>query len=273
MPAPKFHPSDRHAFTLVELLVVVAIIFVLMLLLAPAFTSLKSAGDLTSAAYTITGALEQARTYAMANNTYAWVGFYEESTSATTPTNLPPPYPGKGRLLTATVFSTDGTKIFEDADPSAPLPPARIKQLGRLMKIEGIHVTDVGSPQSPPPSPTPPPDKFDGRPASPYTEGSPFDHYNRISSDNPSGKQVSGDQTKFPFSAQSYTFYKTVRFSPRGEANINSTYAFKHLAEIGLVQTHGNSAPTPPSGSGTYSGNAIAIQFSAVAGNFKIYTR
>ena len=107
----------------------------------------------------------------------------------------------------------------------------------------------------------------------PYTDGSPFDHYNRISSDNPSGSQVSGDQTKFPFSAQNYTFYKTIRFSPDGEANINSTYSFKHVAEIGLVQTHGDSAPTPPTGSGTYSGNAVALQFSAIGGNFKIYTR
>ena len=262
-----------RAFTLVELLVVVGIIVVLMLLLVPAFTSLKSAGDITSAAYTIKGALEQARAYAMANSTYTWVGFYEESATATTPTNVAPPYPGKGRLLIATVFSTDGTKIFEDTDVSAPLPPARVRQIGKLTKIEGIHVTDVGPPPSPPPSPTPAPDSFDGRPNLPYAEGSPFDHYNRISSDNPNGKQVSGDQTKFPFSTQDYTFYKTIRFSPRGEANINSTYTFKHLAEIGLIQTHGDAAPTPPSGTGTYSGSPVAIQFSAVGGNLKIYTR
>src|SRR6266446_7876636 len=66
-----------RGFTLIELLVVMAIILILMVLVAPAFTSLKSAGDVTSAAYTVKGVLDQARTYAMANNTYTWVGFFE----------------------------------------------------------------------------------------------------------------------------------------------------------------------------------------------------
>ena len=63
-------------FTLIELLVVIGIMVLLMALLTPAFTTLKGAGDVTSAAYTIKGVLEQARTYAIANNTYTWVGFY-----------------------------------------------------------------------------------------------------------------------------------------------------------------------------------------------------
>src|SRR5438093_9665385 len=86
-------------FTLIELLVVIGIAILVTALLTPAFTSLKSAGDVTSAAYTIKGVLEQARTYAMANNTYTWVGFYEENTTDTAPTNTAPPYPGKGRVL------------------------------------------------------------------------------------------------------------------------------------------------------------------------------
>ena len=54
------------------------IIALLMVLVAPAFTSIKSGTDVTSAAYTIKGALDTARTYAKANNTYTWVGFFEE---------------------------------------------------------------------------------------------------------------------------------------------------------------------------------------------------
>ena len=49
LPKPRGRAS---AFTLVELLVVIAIILVLTVLLAPAFTSLKTAGDTTNAAYT-----------------------------------------------------------------------------------------------------------------------------------------------------------------------------------------------------------------------------
>src|SRR2546425_363539 len=72
------------AFTLLELLVVIAIIAILMVLVAPAFTNLKGGNDITAAAYTISGALEQARNYAMANNTYVYLGFYEEDATAST---------------------------------------------------------------------------------------------------------------------------------------------------------------------------------------------
>src|SRR5213079_1173185 len=63
------------AFTLLELLIVIAIIAVLMVLIAPAFTTIRGGGDVTSASYTVKGALDTARTYAKANNTYTWVGF------------------------------------------------------------------------------------------------------------------------------------------------------------------------------------------------------
>ena len=63
------------AFTLLELLIVVGIIGLLLVLIAPAFTTIKGGTDVTSAAYTIKGVLDTARTYAKANNTYTWVGF------------------------------------------------------------------------------------------------------------------------------------------------------------------------------------------------------
>lgn len=230
-----------------------------MVLIAPAFTSLKTGNDITTAAYTITGALEQARNYAMANNTYVWVGFYEEDITATTPTSTTPPYPGKGRVLIAAVFSTDGTKIYEDADPVAQLPATRIKQLGRLVKIEGVHITDIGAPPLPTPSPAPSADSLDGRPDWPYTyaAGIGADHFNRINSG-------SADTTRFAFTAQNYTFSKTVRFNSRGEANINSTYSLKNAAEVGLKPTHGTTVDNG-------SRNLVAIQFGGVGGNFKIY--
>src|SRR5258705_2461796 len=100
------------AFTLLELLIVIGIIALLLVLIAPAFTTIKSAGDVTSAAYTIKGVLDTARTYAKANNTYTWVGFYEEDVSQ--PSVIPAPDPRcvgcVGRLVMSTVASKDGTK-------------------------------------------------------------------------------------------------------------------------------------------------------------------
>src|SRR4029450_4863305 len=74
-------PLVRAGFTLLELLIVIGILAVLLVLIAPTFTSLKSGGDVTNAAYTIKGVLDTARTYAKTNNTYTWVGFYEENVS------------------------------------------------------------------------------------------------------------------------------------------------------------------------------------------------
>jgi type II secretory pathway pseudopilin PulG len=230
-------------------MVVIAIMVVVAAFIAPAFTALKGACDVTSAAYTIKGVLDQARTYAMANNTYVWVGFYEENTTDTAPTSTTPPYLGKGRVLLAVVYSQDGTSTL------AVSPP----QIGKLTKIEGIHLTDIGPPPSPTPLPTPEASSLAARSGLPYTSGSPStDYQNRISSDDA--------HSPFNFTVQGYTFYKTIRFGPRGEANINSTYSLKNVAEIGLRPTHGTTVDT-------ITLNVVAIQFSGVGGTVKIYRR
>jgi prepilin-type N-terminal cleavage/methylation domain-containing protein len=262
----RFARPPRLGLTLIELLVVMGIVAALLVFVVPAFTNLKSSGDVTTAAETISGTLAQARSYAIANNTYTWVGFYEEATSSITPTAVPPPYPGKGRLVLAIVRSLDGTSILDSGDPAAVLPVSRIAELGKLAKIEGVHLTDIGPPPSPTPNPTPLPNSLSARSDLPYTyaAGIDADHFNRISSD-------SADATQFSFVAQGYTFYKTVRFTPRGEANLNSTYSLKVVAEIGIVPTHGDVAPTPPASGGRYTGNVVAIQFSGAGGYFRIY--
>src|SRR3984893_17274914 len=122
------HPTSdlrplTSAFTIVELLVVTGIIALLMVLVVPAFTSIKSAGDVTSAAYTIKGVLEQARSYAMANNTYTWVGF---AGSIGTPVT--------GNVSITAFASNDGTSS------------GTTTQLGKLMQLQNTHIGDTGVP-------------------------------------------------------------------------------------------------------------------------------
>jgi len=75
------HQNDRRAFTVVEMLVVIGIMVLLMSLL----TQLGGLGNdqrrVKMAADTIAGAIEQARTYALANNTYTWVALYSNTTT------------------------------------------------------------------------------------------------------------------------------------------------------------------------------------------------
>src|SRR5215467_6404930 len=124
------------AFTLLELIIVVGIIGLLLVLIAPAFTTIKSGSDVTSAAYTIKGVLDTARTYAKANNTYTWVGFYEENVgNPASPNSDTPPV---GRLIMSIVASNGGTMLYTIplAGPfilDAPPNQTALTQVGKLV--------------------------------------------------------------------------------------------------------------------------------------------
>src|SRR5438270_10998782 len=146
------------AFTLIELLIVMGIIGVLLVLMAPAFTSMKGGTDVTSDAYTIQGVLDTARTYAKANNTYTWVGFFEEDVSQPSES---PALVGTGRVIMSIVASKNGTMVYS-GNLSSPFtlddPPnqAAFIQVGKLTKIDNVHLGFS--------APSTPPTEYDTRP-------------------------------------------------------------------------------------------------------------
>ena len=250
---------SRAAFTLIELLVVMAIIAILLLLVAPAFTNIKGGRDVTSAAYTIKGVLDMARTYAMANNTYTWVGFYEEDVSQPS-TN--PATTGAGRLVMSIVASKDGTTIYTGtlSSPAVELDPTKLIQVGKLTKIDNLHLKTF-----PDPTATPPPDTFVTRPA----PGLNTARIGDTSPDNPSLSPFRYPVGSATGTAQ-YTFTKAVQFSPSGEARIdNNNYSLKTVIEIGLEPTHGTALVANPANPQ----NPAAVQLTGVGGNVKIYRR
>jgi type II secretory pathway pseudopilin PulG len=250
-PILKRSPPATAAFTLVELLVVIGIIALLMVLVAPAFTNIKSAGDVTSAAYTVKGVLDTARTYAKANNTYAWVGLFEEDVSQPS-TN--PATAGFGRVVMSIVASKDGTIIY-DPNNLTTIDATKLIQVGKLTKVENAHLwTHTDSPSGAGLT-------FDTRPnvASTYCIGNSSPSNSATPFQYPVGNPVPSPQ---------YTFRKAVQFNPRGEARINNNSNSPQVAaEVGLEPTHGATVP------GSVPANVLAIQFTGIGGDIKIYRR
>ena len=260
--------SREGGFTLLELLIVISIIGILLVLVGPAFTTIKGGTDVTSAAYTIKGVLDTARTYAKANNTYAWVGFYEEDVSSGTPGTA-----GTGRLVMSIVASKDGTNVYGSG--TVVIDPTKLLQVGKLIKIDNIHLplfalgTGMG-------------DTFDARPSpSPATDAN-YSRFGELNGLPPNTAPLTTPHNfQYPVgnpAPAQYTFSKLLQFNPRGDSRVSGdSYDVRQVVEIGLLQTHGSATPPPRSGGGTsfvtWDGNVAAVQITGFGGSVKIYRR
>ena len=235
--------NGKAGFTLIELLVVATIIIILTLLVVPAFTNIKGAGDVTSSAYTIKGLLEQARTYAMANNTYTWVGF---AGSVGTPVT--------GQVSIATVASNDGTlEVCQGGDRTdstnqtsmvVGAGPGAVTQLGKLVRLDNSHVGDTGVPTN---------------------NGTEFESRPNVNINYRIGAAGISYDTAHPFTVQGTTFNRWIQFNPRGEAVVKGgNTQVAQAAEVGLLPTRGAILVSP---------NIVAIQVSGYEGNIRVYRR
>src|SRR5262249_30566490 len=144
--------------------------------------------DVTSAAYTIKGALEVARTHAKANNTYAWVGFAGSIGSNVT-----------GTAALSVVASKDGTDLGTSVNQVGNRVDitAGVMPVGKVMRLDNTHVGDTGTPTN---------------------DGTDFESRAAVNVNYRIGAAGSAYNSDYYFIAQGTQFDRWIRFSPRGEA-------------------------------------------------------
>jgi type II secretory pathway pseudopilin PulG len=226
---------------LLELLIVVGVIGLLLLLIAPAFTTIKIGTDVTSAAYIVKGVLDTARTHAKAKNTYTWVGFAGSIGSDIT-----------GSVALSVVASKDGSdlgtsvnQVGNRVDITTGVTP-----IGKVMRLDNAHLGDTGPPTN---------------------DGSDFESRAAVNINYRIGAAGSTYNSDYYFIAQGTQFDRWIRFSPRGEAVVKGgSTQMTQYAEVGLLPTHGTTVAATVNPA---SGNLVAIQISGFGGNVRIYRR
>ncbi|MDR3404154.1 MAG: prepilin-type N-terminal cleavage/methylation domain-containing protein [Chthoniobacter sp.] len=253
----------RRAFSLVEMLMVVAIIGIVLAVLTPAFTSIKTANDLTSATNGVAGTLERARTYAMANNLYVYVGIAEVNADVAEETvpQSPATSTAGGRIALAVVAVRDGTRgydllstlqdpVWSNYNSGSGLIP-----LNKLETYENVHLaSSLGVPPT------------SGSMARPSTSST-------YSLGNTACKSITPFSWPLgtAFGAGQYYFEKVIQFDPQGVARIQYSTNQDIIVgwmEIALQQTHGSMIPPAPAES---TGAVAAIQIDGMTGAVRIY--
>ncbi len=269
-------PSGSQGFTLVEMLVVLGIIGILASIIFLSLPGISGARAMTTAAYTIQGVLEQARTYAMSNNTYTWVGFFEEDPTQAAGTPVTAGH--GGQLVISVVASNDGSEIYNINNLSTTsfygtyttylpstqqynqnqnyYPYNRLTQVSKLIKIPGVHldttITQANIPLLPaaPASETTIPQVGSGPTFAPNSVSLYF---------------------TYPLDAGTGTpvIYKNIsqviEFNPQGDASPMGSSPTPSM-QIGLEHARGNSIVT-----GAAAANVVAIQITGIGGQVLVY--
>ncbi len=264
-PASRENPW-RAAFTLVEMLVVMGIILVMTALIVPAFTTIRAGSDFISAANDIGSTLEQARAYAMANNTYVYVGVGEylvtESSTTSPRTSAATVNTAVGQVVLAVVASRDGTRGYDVSNTGAwstnyGTGTTLLTAIDKLHFYNNVHLADFGT--------TP---VTSGKMARPTVTDAQY----RISNTSPDSVTPFSWPLGSTLTSGQYKFTKVIQIDPQGVARMQTATNVDGITsymEIDLQPTHGNIAPAAPADQNT--GNQAALQLDCMTGSTHVY--
>jgi len=247
-PVPSLRRPHRfRAFSLLELLVVMAIIVIMSSLIGPAMNAIRGGGDLTMAAYNISDALQQARAYAMAQNTFVYVGIKETDAGKETLDD------GTGSIAVAIVASKNGERPYgQTPGPLSGSPSAKnpVIPISRLQKFSNAHLATA-------------PLSNDGGMADRETDSSQIVD---VVKDAPAA-------TSFTWpvdGANGKQFTRVIEFDPQGvprvqTAGTGNIHDIKGWIEIPLQASHGSA------GAGAGEKNQAAIQLDGMTGAVRVF--
>jgi len=198
-------------------------------------SSITSAGRLTQSASDISSVLQQARAFAMAKNTYVYVGMQEVDGSKPTSAN------GIGRVAVAVVASLDGTRPYT----SGPLTASDLVAISKPQFFNSSHIAAA---------PT-------------LTNGANMTSRPTCSVDLSSATASTSFQWPLTGTAQC-TFTKVIEFDPQGVARVQTGSAYspavQSYIELPLVSAHGDVVAANIS-------DQAAVQVDGVTGAVSIY--
>lgn len=230
-------PTQRTqlGFSLTELLVVIALMGFLAAASVPAMSALNGSGRINQTVSEVAGLLEQSRQYAIAQNTYVWVAFFED-TNAT----------GIRTVTVAVMASKDGTNPTSITPTynfgTIPSATALVNMVCPLRTFSKVSLQDAGTFTSSDISKLPPLvlDK----------------------SNNSLAKSAASFQIKIPGNTATSRFDRYILFTPSGEArNRDSTI---DVLEIGMQ-------PLKGTGTAQTDKNVAVIRVSGLTGLTQVY--
>jgi prepilin-type N-terminal cleavage/methylation domain-containing protein len=202
------HPSfsSKRAFTLTEMLVVLAIMTIITAIGVPSLFSVTNSGKMNESTSDLAGILEQARQYAAAQNTYVWVALQPQTVNNVDVLNV------------AVVASNDGT----DPGVYGNVPSSAFQIVTRIRTFQHLQLKTAGTFTI---------SQLASLPASP-TAG-PANNLSSTATFN----------IRMPGAGGTTPFTQSIEFTPSGEAR-NTTSPIDFI-EIGLEPASTTSSPNP----------------------------
>jgi prepilin-type N-terminal cleavage/methylation domain-containing protein len=211
------HPNS--AFTLLELIVVMAVVGILVVLGSLAFQGLQSSNQFSRDVYQLADEVKLARSYAMANDTYVYLGLTEVD-RAQNP-GATPQVAGTGRVNVGLVATADGVSFN-----STIYNPADLVLVRPVASLDMLHIAS-------------------SLPAA--TTGGmarPSDNVNNLTSGSPLYAMSFSLPLGSPLGTGKYNFSLSIPFNPEGAITMNGSAV--QYVEIDLLPCFGTSIPLNP---------------------------